>query len=168
LYAAGGLPADIPPDTALKDLEALVPGFETSLLRESLAGEPAEETSGEPLETAAAPEPSATPLPPNPAPGGDIPAAATASHPGSGDGDGTGAGPTPLPAGQVLPADQVKGRMTLRAVSQQCSVPLDALLKALNLSTDINPDTQLKDLISQGLILEVTAVQAAVAALQAP
>ena len=39
VYTAGGIPADVPPDTALKNLEGLVEGFETSLLREALAVE---------------------------------------------------------------------------------------------------------------------------------
>ena len=55
---------------------------------------------------------------------------------------GDGTGPTPLPEGQILPADQIKGRMTLREVSDQCAVDLDALLAALNLPQDTDPDTQ--------------------------
>ena len=37
LYALMNIPLDVPPSTALKDLEPLVEGFEVSLLRERLA-----------------------------------------------------------------------------------------------------------------------------------
>jgi hypothetical protein len=81
-------------------------------------------------------------------------------------GAGTGAGPTPLPAGQVLPADQVRARLTLAEISVQCAVPLDQLLAALGLPAHTDPATRVRDLISQGLVREAAAVQAAVAALQ--
>jgi hypothetical protein len=48
VYAAGGIPTDIPPDTALKNLEGLVEGFETSVLREVLAAPSAEVTPDSP------------------------------------------------------------------------------------------------------------------------
>ncbi len=85
---------------------------------------------------------------------------------GTHSGDGTGLGPTPLPPGQVLPADQIKGRMTLREVSEQCAVPLDQLLAALNLPSDTDPNVAIKDLISQGTLSDVTVVKDAVAKLQ--
>jgi hypothetical protein len=65
-----------------------------------------------------------------------------------------------------LPADQIKGRMTLREVSEQCAVDLDALRTALKLPQDTDPDTQIKALIEEGDLDEVTQVQEAVAALQ--
>ena len=37
LYVAGGVPLEVPPDTALKDLEGIVPDFAISTLRERLA-----------------------------------------------------------------------------------------------------------------------------------
>lgn len=37
LYALVGIPVDIPTTTALKDLEKLIPGFETSMVRDALA-----------------------------------------------------------------------------------------------------------------------------------
>ncbi len=36
LYALGKIPTDVPPTTALKDLEKIVAGFETSTLRDAL------------------------------------------------------------------------------------------------------------------------------------
>jgi hypothetical protein len=140
LYAAGKIPADVPLTTALKDLEKIVPGFETSTLRDVLV-------------KPTAPAAVATVMPtPATAPAAE----ATATH----------ATPTPLPPGQVLPADQIKGRMTLREVSQQCAVPLDKIIAGLKLPADTNPDTTIKDLIAQGKLIEVTDVQKVVATLQ--
>ena len=101
-------------------------------------------------------------------PTGDAASVGAARDGASRAGDGTGAGPTPLPAGQILPADQIKGRMTLAEISAQCAVPLDQLLAALNLPANLDPTLKVKDLVGRGLVSEVTVVQTAVAALQAP
>ncbi len=74
--------------------------------------------------------------------------------------------PTPLP-GQILPADQIKGKNTLKEVSDQCAVPLDKLLPSLKLAPNTDPNTAIKDLISQGKLIEVTDVQKVVKELQA-
>jgi hypothetical protein len=153
LYAVGGIPLEISPDTALKDLEGVVPDFEISTLREKLAA------PANPIEPTPLPQPTVTPQP-----------ASTPVHTQPITGtqhSSTGAGPTPLPPGQVLPADQIKGRMTLREVSDQCAVPLDQLLAALSLPPATDPGAAIKDLISQGRLAEVTAVKDAVAKLQA-
>jgi hypothetical protein len=155
LYAVGSIPLDIPADTALKDLEGVVPDFEISTLREKLAA-PARSAPIEPLapiEPTPTPTPVATPVHTQPV---------TGTH----SGDGTGLGPTPLPPGQVLPADQIKGRLTLREVADQCAVPLEQLLAALNLPANTDPSTAIKDLINAGTLAEVTAVKDAVAKLQ--
>lgn len=160
LYAVGGIPLDTPPETALKDLEGVVPDFEISTLREKLPAPANPLEPAAPLEPTPLPPPSATPqLPSTPVHTPSI----TDTHSGA----GTGIGPTPVPPGQVLPADQIKGRMTLREVSDQCAVPLDQLLLALNLPLDTDPNVALKDLISQGTLSEVTPVKDAVAQLQA-
>lgn len=135
IYRIGGIPDDIAPETALKELEEIV---EVSTLREKLA-----EYIEAPVTTVGTPE-----------------GPSNALH----TGDGTG--PTPLPPGQILPADQIKGRMTLRDVSEQCGVDLAALLEALNLPSDTDPDTQLKTLTQNGVLDEVTQVQEAAAILQ--
>ena len=80
--------------------------------------------------------------------------------------------PAPLLPGEgsqsgVLPADQIKGKMSLKDVSQQCAVPLDKLLAGMKMPGDTNPDTLIKDLITQGKITEVTDVEKVVAELQA-
>jgi len=159
LYAVGGIPLDIPTETALKDLEGIVPDFEISTLRDKLAAPANPIAPLAPSEATPLPEPTATPQP-----------MSTPVHTqpitGTHSGDGTGLGPTPLPPGQVLPADQIKGRMTLREVSEQCAVPLDQLLSALNLPANTDPNVAIKDLTSQGTLSEVTVVKDAVAKLQ--
>lgn len=51
VYQRANIPADVPANTAVKDLEGMIEGFETSVLREALAG------------PAASPAPDATQLP---------------------------------------------------------------------------------------------------------
>jgi hypothetical protein len=152
LYAVGGIPLDIPAETALKDLEGVVPDFEISTLRDKLAA------PANPIEPLAPIEPTPVPTP-----------IVTPVHTQLITGTlhtSDGSGPTPLPPGQVLPADQIKGRMTLREVADQCVVPLDQLLAALNLPPDTNANVALKDLITAGTLAEVTVVKDAVAKLQ--
>jgi hypothetical protein len=144
LYAVGNIPADTPASTALKELERFV---EVSTLREKLtarSGASSATTNAVPAQAVETTAPAPTPSPEK-----------TALH----------ATPTPLPPGQVLPADQIKGKMTLREVSQQCAVPLDKLLAALKLNA-ADADAAIKDLVAQGKIAEVTAVQNAVGEMQ--
>ncbi len=155
VYAAGNIPADVPPRTALKDLEKIVPGFETSVLRDALTKKLSGAAPASAPQTPGAATPVATPA-----------ATVSATHVPS-SGAGTGATPTPLPPGQFLPASQIKGSMSLKSVSQQCGVPLDKILAGLNLPPDTNPETLLKDLVAQGKIKEVTDVQQVVTTLQA-
>ncbi len=153
LYAAGHIPSNIPTTTALNKLEAQVSGFSVTSLRDTLTAKlgASLSTSAKPI-TAEATNPIAVPVT-------SLPAPATASA-------ATHAIPTPLPAGQVLPANQIKGSMTLRSASQQCAVPLDQVIIGLKLPPETNPDTLIKDLVGQGKISEVTAVQKVVAELQ--
>ena len=159
LYSVGGIPLDIPAEKALKDLEGVVPDFEISTLRDKLAApanliEPLAPSEATPLpQPTATPQPVSTPVHTQPI---------TGTH----SGDGTGVDLTPLLPGQVLPADQIKGRLTLREVSEQCVVPFDQLLAALNLPPDTDPNVAIKDLISQGTLSEITVVKDAVAKLQ--
>jgi hypothetical protein len=157
VYAAGNIPADVPTSTALKDLEKIVPGFETSVLRDALT----KRLSGTaPVSTPQTPV-VATPV-------ATLAATVSATHvPSTGSGTGTRPTPTPLPSGQVLPASEIKGSMSLKTVSQQCGVPLEKILAGLNLPADTNPDTLLKDLVAQGKIKQVTDVQQVVEKLQA-
>ncbi len=144
LYALGNIPADTPTSTALKELEEVVG---VSALRDKLTARfsqssPASDAVPAQVVETTLPAPTAFPD-------------KTVLH----------ATPTPLPAGQVLPSDQIKGKMTLREVSQQCAVPLDKLRDALKLS-NVSPDTAIKDLIAQGKLVDVTDVQKVVPGLQ--
>lgn len=156
VYASGSIPADIPADTALKDLEGLVEGFETSILREVLDVPANPPVTGE---TDVTPEveaaPTAMPVPitqPEVTP--DSPA------------QDVGATVTPRPSGDGLSVDEIKGKMTLQQVSDQYVLDLSALLAALKLPPDTNTNLALKDLVSQGLLNEVSDVKVAVTALQ--
>ena len=178
LYRLAGIPegAAIPPTTAMKDLEGLAEGFEVSLLREAAAAyldggsAPSQVSVPESaLPTATpvptqlpAPEATATPAPTQP----PAPEAAATPHTPQSSGEGTGDGPTPLPPGQVLPYDQIKGKMTLQEVADQCAVPLAKLLEALTLPTNTSPAIEIKSLAADGTIAEVTAVRDAVKVLQ--
>ena len=171
LYTLAGIPADVPTSIALKDMESLVPDFSVTTLRDQLtawaAGSTGAGAEPAPVDSLATPvaAPTSAATPP--------PAATTLAEPTVtlthvlGSGDGTRTGPTPLPAGQILPAAQIKGKLTLQQVSDQCAVPLVALLEELGLPMTTNADTALKDLISQGALTDVTQVQTAVAELQA-
>lgn len=152
LYAAANLPSTIPPGTALNKLEAQVPGFSVISLRDKLTVKlgTSAPASTQPM------SPSAVGTVPTPVTPASQTAPSTATHPT----------PTPLPLGQVLPANLIKGSMTLRSASQQCAVPLDRVIIGLKLPADTNPDTLIKDLVGQGKISEVAAVQQVVADLQ--
>jgi hypothetical protein len=147
LHARLNLPPDLPSETALKELEGLIPGFETTTVREVIAV-----YLGESVAPEATVEPTVTP---GPTP---TPEAIVTEH----------TGPTPLPAGAVLAASEIKGRHTLLEVAGQCQVPLDALLAALNLPADADPNVELKDLAAAGTIESVEIVKDVVLQLQTP
>lgn len=150
LYRLAGVPPEVPPETALKDLESMLADFETSAVREALGiylGEaPAPVTEG----TAAA-----TPTPD--APGTPTPEAIATVH----------AGPTPLPAGEILPAAEIKGRHTLLEISQLCNVPLADLLERLGLPADTDLTQAVKDLAASGVLTSLEDLRSIVAELQA-
>jgi len=162
LYIALGLPAEIPPTTALKDLEQIVDGFEVSLVREVvdsvLGAAPAAETpvaaKTQSVTPTATPAPTVAPTP-------------TAAHTPQGDGAGAGAGGgedgTP-PA--VTSAMDIKGRHTLQEVADGTGVALADLLAALKLPAETDPNTAMRDLVESGLISEIEAVRTTVATLQ--
>jgi hypothetical protein len=152
LYQLGGFPADTPPTKALKDMESVI---SVTTLREKLT---AYYAGAAPTTNASAPV-AETPTPPATA----IPGATATAKAASGE---THATPTPLPAGSVLPADQIKGKNTLKEISEQCVVPLDKVLAALKLDPKTDPNIAIKDLVAQGKITEVTDVQKVVATLQ--
>lgn len=158
VYAAGAIPADVAPETALKDLEGLVEGFETSLLRYSLAvgaeAEPIAEATAAQAQATLAPTPQPTQTPEY-----------TPEHTANPQGD-TYLNRTPPPSSESPSVDEIKGKMTLQQVSDQYAVELSALLAALNLPPDTNINLALKDLVAQGLLDEVTQVKDVVTALK--
>lgn len=155
LYDLMKIPADVPETSALKDLEKIVPGFETSTLRDALTAR-----------AASAPTPVApTPVAPAIQPTARITGTGALSATHATD-DGTRPTPTALPPGVTLTVDQIKGSMTLRQVSEQTGVSLGAILGALKLPADVGVDTALKDLISAGKLTEVTQVRDALTRLQ--
>jgi hypothetical protein len=169
LYAQLGLSADIPPETALKDLEKIVDGFEVGVVREVVDGvlgnglaaatEPAVATATPAVTTAAAtamPTPTMQPMP--------VP---TAEHTPLGDGTGSGAGTGEegVPPA-VTSALDIKGRHTLREIADATGIDLADLLTALELPADTDPGAAVRDLVEAGLVSEVDEIRAAVAALQ--
>ncbi|MEO6063576.1 MAG: hypothetical protein ABIQ99_16725 [Thermoflexales bacterium] len=158
LYDLMKIPADVPETAALKDLEKIVPEFETSTLRDALTARAA------PAPAQIAPTPLA-PVAPTIQPTARITGADALSATHATD-DGLRPTPTALPPGVTLTVDQIKGSSTLRLVSEQTGVSLGAILEALALPADVGVDTAIKDLISAGKLTEVTQVRDAVTRLQ--
>lgn len=183
LMAKLGLPADISPETALKDLEGVTEGFEVSNVRavvdEALGLAPAADAEKAPAtlaeeKTPVSPDETPAPVVATPAPTAvptptalPVPAA-TVAHTPAGDGSGTGAGTgaegeTPPP---VTSAVDIKGRHTLQEIVDATGIELAALLAALNLPEDTDPQTAVRELVDAGLVSEVDDIRTAVAALQ--
>jgi len=168
LYELLVIPPEIPVDTALKDMESILPDFEVSTVREMIdtyleQAQPLEDKqdSGS---SSITPAPAAIADQTGIVSEGevnDIHPAQTASPP-----DGTGVGPTALPAGQVLPGSEIKGRHTLQDIVDQCNVPASDLMTALGLPVDIDLSTPVKDLASQGQVIDVQNVRDIVTGLQ--
>lgn len=174
LYILIGAERSVPSETAMKDLETLVPGMEVWLVREGVAayqagawtpdmgrfeGEGITPGGSElplPPEPTALPQPTQTPLP-TPLP--------TEEHvplgPGQGQGEGAGSGFELPQDGTRLPGAEIKGRMTLQEVVDYCQVPLDYLLAELGLPGDVDLQLRMRDLASQ-MGLEVQTVRDAV------
>jgi len=162
LYHQLGIPNSTPPQTPLKELEDVIEVSEVRAVIAEYLGETASEQDAEQTHNEATPTATVAPATPTP------PQTETEHQPGSGQGtgDGTGLGPTPLPAGQILPAAEIKGRMTLQEVSEQCGIPLDVLYSELELESSTSPTTQLKTLTEQIAGFEVSQVRDVVATYQ--
>ena len=114
LYTGLGVPADLPPTTAMKDLEAIIPNFETATARLWVANYQAA-------------HPGAVPSPTVPAPA-----------------EGAGQTTTPAQSGGRLPAGEIKGQMTLSEIAEQCQVPLNYLLEQMKLDPNEDPNQAVK------------------------
>ena len=142
LYSIIGAGPDIPSDTALKDLEKLVPGMEVWALREAVAAYQDEHAEDE--RAVEPPQPTPTPTP-EPAP--ETEHAPQGSGLGRGEGNGEGFS---LPQdGSRLPGAQIKGRMTVQEVVEHCQVPLEYLLAELGLPDDVDTGLWMRDLANQ-------------------
>ena len=156
LYCMIGATADLPPDTALKDLEQLVPGMEVSALREAVAAYQGGSWTPEDGHC----EDQAIEEPPQPTPE-HVPQGA-----GEGRGEGSGEGYSLPEDGSRLPGSEIRGRTTMQEVIDYCQVPLEVLVAELGLPADIDTGLWMRDLANQYGI-EVTTVREVVERYQA-
>lgn len=167
LYTLLGIPPDVPVETALKDMESVLPDFEVSVVREVITtyleqGQPSE--SPKDGDTTLTPVPNATINQIGSISDGEFTKDQTTEP--SSQGGSVGAGPTAIPAGQILPGAEIKGRHTLQDIVDQCNIPASDLLAAFYLSPDVDMSTLVKDLVAQGLIADVQNVRDIVSAIQ--
>ena len=173
LYAKLGLPADIPPETALKDLEGMTEGFEIATVRtvvdEALGVTPVDSVE-EAAPAAAAPPGTAAPVTAatvtpeptvSPAATAVVDPTATAAHTPAGTGSTEG---ETRPA--VTSATSIKGSHTLQEIVDATGVEMAALLAALDLPPGTDPHTAVRELVAAGMLSEVDQVRAAVGKLQ--
>ena len=169
LYAQLGLATDIPPETALKDLEKIVDGFEVSVVRDVvdvvLGKAPVAAAESAPVE--ATPVPTVVAATPAPTPTTQPTAAPAVEHApqGEGAGTGTGTGEEGVPPA-VTSALDIKGRHTLQEIADATGIDLADLLAALELPADTDPGMSVRDLVEAGLVSEVEEIRTAVAELQ--
>jgi hypothetical protein len=137
LYDLLELPSDIPYDTALKDLEKILPGFEVNNVKEAI----------EPNTILSTADISPTPTP-------TIPPILVVETPASLEHEPQ-SGPTPLPADYFLAATEIKGRTTLKEIIENGMIPHDDLLLALGLPMEFNTAISVKDLVGKGNVTSV-------------
>lgn len=171
LYILIGATDDVPPATALKDLEKVVPGMEVSAVRAGVAAYLAglwEAADGRFGGDEAPREPTlvtATPAPTPQAP--EDPAQRTmVEHVPQGQGAGSGEGFVLPQDGSRLPGSEIKGRMTLQEVVDYCQVPLEYLVAELGLPGDVDTALRIRDLANQ-MGIEVVTVREVVETYQA-
>jgi hypothetical protein len=162
LYTMIGAGPEVPPETALKDLEKLVQGMEVWAVRAGVAAyqegswTPADgRYTGEAIEELHEPTPTPTP---EHVPQGD--------GEGRGEGYGEGEGFALPQDGSRLPGSEIRGRMTVQEVVDYCQVPLETLVAELGLPDDIDTGLWMRDLANRYGI-EVTMVREVVEQYQA-
>ena len=181
LYVMIGAGPDLSSGTALKEMEAIVPGFEVSAVRAGVAAylngswAPGDGPFSGSLEghEEAVLEPASTPTPEPQATAAPQPEASPTTGeehvpqgPGAGSGGGSG-GELVLPAdGSPLPGSDIRGRMTLQEVVDLCQVPLEVLVAELGLPQDIDAQLRMRDLADQ-MGIEVLTVREVVDRYQA-
>lgn len=135
-----GAGTEVPPESALKDLEKLVTGMEVSAVRAGVAAyqsgiwTPEDErygagSTGEPAQPTPTPE--------------HVPLGA-----GEGRGEGAGEGFSLPQDGSRLPGAEIRGRMTVQEVVDYCQVPLEFLVAELGLPEDVEPRLGMRELPS--------------------
>lgn len=170
VYVMIGADSDVPPGTALKDLEKLVPDMEVSAVRAGVAaylagfwtpadGRFGSEVVDPALEATPAPEPKPTVEP-------EASPESAADHILKGGGDDDGEGFVLPEDGSRLSGSEIKGRMTLQEVVDYCQVPLEHLSIELGLPEDIDTGLWMRDLSNQ-LGIEVATVREVVERYQA-
>ena len=172
LHIMIGAGPDLPAETELKELEALLPGTSVTAIRAGVAAyrdgswTPADGpySTEEPEGEVATPTPTATPAP-TVAPAAEVTPTPEALHTPQGTGDGTGEGTSEelvLPTdGSRLPAAEIRGRITLQEVVDYCQVPLEYLVAELKLPEDVKTSLLMREIA--GLYgIDVTAVRDAV------
>jgi len=169
LYVLIGASDDVPPSTALKDLERAVPGMEVSAVRADVAAYLAglwdstdgQHGSDEVLQEPSLPTATATPQAGRP----QATSGTSVDHVPQGQGAGSGQGFALPQDGSRLPGSEIKGRMTLQEVVDACQVPLDYLSAELGLPADVDTSLRMRDLASQ-LGIEVLGVRQVVESYQ--
>lgn len=164
LYAILAIPVEVEPNTALKDLEKVLPDFEVSVVRDRI-----EDYLNQP-----SPHPSSNAsMDANPDLSEDAfldPGLPTEQYetPEVVVETGREPGLSPLTNGETLAGSQIKGRHTLKEISDQCRVPLEELLPALGLSAEVDLTLKIKDLLEQGRLVDIQSVRDVVTSLQKP
>ena len=162
LYALMEIPADIPPETALKDLEPVVPGFEVSTLRDRLTAW-VDENAEPVIRDTSSPTPTAVPATVTPTTAAPMPGPTATAHPAV----TPEARPSPARDSAVALNCDVRGRMTVQETADACWIAVEALVAAAGLPADTPPGTVVKDLVSDGRLPDIETLRVAIATVQA-
>lgn len=147
----GPAEAGVGPETAFKDIEGLVPGFELTTYRGTVQAY-LDETAGKAPAAAAPAAPIALPT---------TSATSAAIAPTTHVPTGT---PTGDPTG--TPASGIRGSMTIREVSETSGVAVAELLAEAGLPADLDPDLVLREIQDVVPGFEVQTIRDAVEALR--
>lgn len=156
LVALVGAPKDsgVSADTAFKDLEGLVPGFELTTFRETVQAH-LDERAGKAAAVTTKP----------------VPTAATTAPTGPSAAPSTHLPTTQVPTGTPTstPSDTsesgVRGSMTIREVAEANGIAIDRLLVESGLPADLEPDTVLREIQNEVPEFEIQTMRDAIARL---
>lgn len=143
------------PETAFKDIEGLVPGFELTTYRETVQAY-LDERAGKAPAVAATTLPTSLPTAPAAAPATPATPVPTTTHVPTGT-------PTGTPSGTS--ESSVRGSMTLAEVAETNGVALDRLLAESGLPADLDPDTVLREIQNVVTGFEIQTIRDAIAEL---